>query len=161
MRKSLWIILAIMLVAIVAPNAHADSFTATFTCSGTCVGGLPTAPDVSFPAPVVDVTWNDNTFPLTLPSSDLPTDSYVWDAHAFLGFNGELDMEFGIMDITTGMNTALSIMASGFFADLEGGPLAFAAVATPEPSSYALMLLGVGLVFVMRKRIGQGLPQAS
>ena len=36
-----------------------------------------------------------------------------------------------------------------------------AAVAAPEPSSIALMLLGVGLVFVMRKRIGQGLPQAS
>jgi hypothetical protein len=31
----------------------------------------------------------------------------------------------------------------------------------PEPSSVALMLLGVGLVFVMRKRIGQRLPQAS
>ena len=35
------------------------------------------------------------------------------------------------------------------------------AVAAPEPSSVALMLLGVGLVFVMRKRIGQCLPQAS
>jgi hypothetical protein len=31
----------------------------------------------------------------------------------------------------------------------------------PEPSSVALMLLGVGLLFVMRKRIGQGLPKAS
>jgi len=31
----------------------------------------------------------------------------------------------------------------------------------PEPSSVALMLLGVGAVFVMRKRRGQGLPQAS
>jgi hypothetical protein len=31
----------------------------------------------------------------------------------------------------------------------------------PEPSSVALMLLGVGLVFVMRKRIGQRLPQAG
>jgi hypothetical protein len=35
------------------------------------------------------------------------------------------------------------------------------AVAAPEPSSVALMLLGVGLVFVMRKRIGQRLPQAN
>jgi hypothetical protein len=31
----------------------------------------------------------------------------------------------------------------------------------PEPSTVALMLLGVGLAFAMRKRIGQGLPQAS
>ena len=30
-------------------------------------------------------------------------------------------------------------------------------VTAPEPSSVALMLLGVGLVFLTRKRIGQGL----
>jgi PEP-CTERM motif-containing protein len=36
-----------------------------------------------------------------------------------------------------------------------------ASATVPEPSSIALMLLGVGLLFVMRKRIGQGLPQAS
>ena len=51
----------------------------------------------------------------------------------------------------------------GFSTPLTGtteGPVS-AAVAAPEPSSYALMLLGVGLVFVMRKRIGQRLPQAS
>ncbi len=34
-------------------------------------------------------------------------------------------------------------------------------VTVPEPSSVVLMLLGIGLVFVMRKRIGQGLPLAS
>jgi hypothetical protein len=41
------------------------------------------------------------------------------------------------------------------------GDIVTSTVATPEPSSVALMLLGVGLVFVMRKRIGQRLPQAS
>jgi hypothetical protein len=47
--------------------------------------------------------------------------------------------------------------------DVVGSTASFepAAVAAPEPSSVALMLLGVGLVFVMRKRIGQRLPQAS
>jgi hypothetical protein len=39
------------------------------------------------------------------------------------------------------------------------GPVA--ATLTPEPSSAALMLLGIGLVLVMRKRIAQGLPQAN
>jgi hypothetical protein len=32
---------------------------------------------------------------------------------------------------------------------------------TPEPNSGVLWLLAVGLMFVMRKRIGRGLPQAS
>jgi hypothetical protein len=34
-------------------------------------------------------------------------------------------------------------------------------VSTPEPNSVALMLAGIGLVFVMRKRIGHRRPQAS
>ena len=42
---------------------------------------------------------------------------------------------------------------------LSCGNLTFTAVATPEPSSVALVLSGVGLVFAMRKR--QGLSQAS
>jgi hypothetical protein len=32
---------------------------------------------------------------------------------------------------------------------------------TPEPSSFGLMLLGIGLVLVMRKRMAQGLPRAT
>jgi hypothetical protein len=34
-------------------------------------------------------------------------------------------------------------------------------VTAPEPSSVALMLAGIGLLLVMRKRIGQRLPQAN
>jgi len=48
--------------------------------------------------------------------------------------------------------------------DVVGSTAAFepaSAVATPEPSSVAFMLLGIGLVFVMRKRIGRRLPKAS
>jgi hypothetical protein len=48
--------------------------------------------------------------------------------------------------------------------DVVGSTAAFepaSAVAAAEPSSVALMLLGLGLVFVLRKRIGQGLPQTS
>ena len=41
------------------------------------------------------------------------------------------------------------------------GPTGPTAVATPEPSSVGLLLAGIGLVLGMRKRIGQGRPQAS
>jgi hypothetical protein len=41
------------------------------------------------------------------------------------------------------------------------GGLTEAASVVPEPPAVVLMLLGVGLVFVMRKHIGQGLSQAS
>jgi hypothetical protein len=32
---------------------------------------------------------------------------------------------------------------------------------TPEPSTYVLSLIGIGFVLVMRKRVAQGLPQAT
>jgi hypothetical protein len=141
MRKSLWIMLAVLLVAIGAPNAYADSETPTFTCRGTCVGGTPTAPDVSFPAPVFDVTWNDVLFSYTLPSSDLPTDSYTW---------------FG----DTGLHATFSVTNQFLFNPVQIVSPAFTPTATPEPSTIALMLLGVGLVFVMRNRKVQRLLQA-
>jgi PEP-CTERM motif len=37
----------------------------------------------------------------------------------------------------------------------------FGVVTTPEPNSVGLLLAGVGLMFIMRKRRGQGLPPAS
>ena len=161
MRKSFWIFLAALVMAVGAPNAHADTLPATFTC-GICVGGTPTAPDVLFPAPVVDVTWNDLLFHLTLPSSDLATDSYQWSGHTTSG-GGEIFLQdFTIHDLTNGTEVNMvHDTGKGVIAPLDGGTLVFAAVAAPEPSSYALMLLGVGLVLVMRKRTGQRLPQAS
>jgi hypothetical protein len=45
-----------------------------------------------------------------------------------------------------------------FFNDLTG---TVSAVTAPEPSSLGLMLLGIGLVFAMRKRAAAGFSQAS
>jgi hypothetical protein len=161
MRKTLWIMLAVLLVAIGAPSAHADSLPATFTC-GICVGGTPTAPDVLFPAPVVDVTWNDLLFHLDLPSSDLPTDSYEWNGHTTSG-GGEIFLQdFTIHDLTNGTEVNMvHDTGKGVNAPLDSGTLSFAAVAAPEPSSIALMLAGIGSLLVLRKRIGRRLPQAS
>jgi PEP-CTERM motif len=165
MRKSLWIMLAALLVAIAAPSAHADSFTATFSCSGTCVGGTPTAPDVTFPAPVIDVTWNGLLFQFhLLYHAPSPQDQFSWTG--FNDYDEGRDTLLQYIDITdqttetTWSSTGYSTFANGKSSQATGA-LAFAAVATPEPSSYALMLLGVGLVFVLRKRIVQRLPQAG
>jgi hypothetical protein len=48
--------------------------------------------------------------------------------------------------------------ADGFGSVTYGTP---GPVTTPEPSSLALILLGLGALLVMRKRIGQRLPQAT
>ena len=158
MRKSLWIMLAVLLAAIVAPSAQADSFTVDFTttgCTAPCL--LPSAADVMFPSPTtMDVTFDGLMTAVTIPAGDAAEDLYSWSAFAFSS-----TLEFALVDVTKG---AESILCSPAFSapTLSCGTLTFAPVATtPEPSSVALMLLGVVLLFVMRKRIGQGLPQAS
>jgi hypothetical protein len=141
-----------------APNAYADSFTPIFTCTGTCVAQLlPTAPDVTFPFTIA-VTWDSNLiFPLDLFSiSSNPNDGFLWEGDVKPGV-----LTFKITNQTSAAAISQSLSCPSCtttFTDM--GVLTFSPVATPEPSSLALMLSGVGLVFAMRKRLA-GLQLAS
>jgi hypothetical protein len=170
MRKSLWIILTVLLVAIAAPSALANSCTYTYT---------------QVDLGITDFTWTTNAIPCVtstdtfLPASSLASSSvnpsYVPTPISAVGLDvgfpaGGIETDFGISGGVADGSWTLSeysttgTYAESFFAGEETLTLTVAATpvaATPEPSSVALMLLGVGLVFVMRKRIGQGLPQAT
>jgi hypothetical protein len=155
MRKSLWIILSLLVVAVAAPIAHADSFSVAFTCNDPCLT-TPTAPPVTFPLPTtITVTWDGALFTISIPlvTGDLPTDTYQWSAAQELSGSGQEIMVFDITDERTGLidGSTINILHTKFF-DSDSGGLAFTAVAAPEPSSVGLMLLGIGLVFAMRKR---------
>jgi hypothetical protein len=170
MQKSLWIIpalLALLCVGIGVPNAQADAFTATFTC--TQVGGctyLPTPTTVAAtfapggPNAIGAFTWDGAVFSFSLPTAWLPTDSFTWQ-----GVSKPGSAAFGITDVTN--QTPLKEQVSNasitnHIAD-SGNLVITPAQATPEPSSGGLMLLGiglVGLVSVMLKRTAQGLPVA-
>jgi len=163
MRKGLGIVPVLFLLAVIgAPSAHADSYTPNFTCTGTCTF-TPTAPNVSFPWPTtINVTYGSYSFLLTLSGDMHPGDTYDWRAFPGIVYGDE---SFIILDLTCSGTCAnyVSDPLTGPSTD-DSGALTFAAVATPEPSSLALMLIGIGLlgfVTVLRKRIGQGLPQAS
>ena len=157
MRKAMWMILTLLLGAIVAPCARADSVT--FTCVATefvpCVAP-PTAPDVTFPSPTLDITWDSQTFDLTLPSGWLDTDSFSWFASNNLFF---------INDTSLGLSPPVEASINTNSPDVndESGTLTFtpATAATPEPGTSALMLLGIGLILLVGKRIARGLPQAT
>ncbi|HEY4951574.1 MAG TPA: PEP-CTERM sorting domain-containing protein [Candidatus Acidoferrales bacterium] len=161
MRKSLWIIVAVLLVAIGAPVSHADStdYTLSFsggnpnpTSGGTVVFDDSTDTYTTF---LVDFTGLSFDFSGST-SADIPTTG-TWFGCAFPGDTGPCGT-MALLQVGSALLTSSGIPSGSAKTN---GTYALTAVTAPEPSSYALMLLGVGLVFVMRKRVGQGLPQAS
>jgi hypothetical protein len=184
MRKSLWIILAVLLVVIAAPSARAD--IVTLDVSGSLTPGGGASCSSSGCTLGGDIVINNTTGAVI--STDVTFSGESPSVGPFDGVNQVVadgdQTGLGIADSTgsSSLILAFSTITPGSLVGYSGGPLAFGevstksgccawllnsggalteAVAAPEPSSYALMLLGVGLVFVMRKRIGQGLPQAS
>ena len=84
-------------------------------------------------------------------------------ARRVLSAGDAADSAFRSVTLITGGYTR-DVTYSGDANKVGIGPLTetvAAAVAAPEPSSVALMLLGIGLLFAMRKRVSAGLPQAS
>ena len=161
MRKSLWIMLAVMVVAVSAPNAHADSFTYTYTDTSDGIfwttAAIP-AVTMETTVPAADLTATSNTGFV----AGCVTTSVVLN----LAGIGATETDFSpcstVGAIQSGDGFALTDYSTpGTYVSGTDTLVVTAAVAAPEPSSVALMLLGVGLVFVMRKRIGQRLPQAS
>ena len=166
MRKLLWIIVAVMVVAIGAPAAHADS-TTDGTLNFTLTSGT-TAPTGSF-------VFDNGTD--TLTSYTLDWDGAEIDATSIFAsvplatLEGSGTWSAVIIDHIASFTITLPGEAPTILAGTTPGPIVTAAgtfsvtaattLAAPEPSSVALMLLGLGLVFGLRKRIGQRLPQAS
>jgi hypothetical protein len=169
MRKSLWIILTVLFAVIAAPAAYADLYTPTFTCTvglGVCTS-VPTAPDVSFPSPSIQETWDSVTYTISLPSSDAPSDSFVWTNNFVAFAQAELLFSMDILDVTNGndssFTTTLFETPPSPRDTADSGSLTFVSVATPEPGTAGLMLLGIGIgiAVVMQKRFTKGLQQVS
>jgi hypothetical protein len=139
----------------------------------------PTAPDVTFPSPFLAVTFvtiydgGAGPFPfpfdITLSALDLPGDSYTWEVTSDCKIITVVpypepgcfaDMQ--ISDATTGVQSGASIELGTTPLIGGSGDLTFKLVtATPEPSSLALVLFGMTIVPLMRRRKGQSLPQTS
>jgi hypothetical protein len=114
-------------------------------------------------------TWGGFVGLIPLGPLDVPTDTYIWTNTVTLDplfpFSEEIDT--AIVDTTDGMGSSATGTLSCEICEhiVNHGSLTFTditqTVATPEPSSIGLMLLAIALMFVMRKRIGQGARQAS
>jgi len=176
MKKLMCVVPALLLFAMIgAPNANADSYTPTFSCTEQgssdrgCyyIGASYTAPDVSFPAPTVQATINTtfgggeiNVYDVTLAAGDSPADTYSYQISEYNGSapsRSEIPLyaTLSIDDLTTGMaDTATDFLnAVGVIAPpVEGdGALVFSAVsaAAPESAPLLLLVLGVGLILFL------------
>jgi hypothetical protein len=163
MRKSFWIIPAVLFVVIGVPNAHADSFTATFTCTGSC-SSTPSSTTGTFtpsgPNSLGAFTWDTVSWgPFILPADWLPTDSYSWVGFLDTTATGATNfLTFRITDLN--VSPLLNIVQSDKLCptlqacqtNFDFGVLSFSPVTTPEPRSVALLLAGIALLLVMRKR---------
>jgi|SRR5208283_884915 len=148
MRKWLWII-ALFFGVVGAPNALADSYVdASFTCTTSCVS-VPTDPTVSFPSPIIPVNFFSETFNMTLNALDNATDTYTWGVESTAS-----SWYFVTNDITNGTSdTGPSFAIGGSGTPYGSGYVCFTPGPTPEPSPSALLLPGIGLMFVLRKRL--------
>ena len=183
MRSSLWITLAVLLVAIGAPNAHADTVTldvsgsliaqgvASCSASGCTLGGdivinnttgavISEDVTVSGESPSVGPFTQNFGIGTSSGLTQLTIDDSVFN---ILNLVFSTPTEGSLIGYTGGPISPITAMScgSGCVLRLTSGALTQPVTPAPEPSSAALMLLGVGLAFAMRKRIGQRLPQAS
>jgi hypothetical protein len=167
----LWItLLLLLLVGVGTPSVCAATmYDVTFSgCSfGTCTLALPTAPPVSFPDPTLMISWGDATFSIALPGETPTAPNYSWQGLT-THFSATVNGPETIFNIRQGQNFfegTVNADPSGVGFENDGGTITFTPVSsgtsTPEPSTWALMLLGIGLVSVRVVRSARSLPRAT
>jgi hypothetical protein len=164
MRKSLWIIPALLLVAVIAvPQAQADMYSVAFV-GGTTTPVDPTiAVNGSGQITFLNVTDDGYQFSFNAPFGAIG-DDFSWqlflasctNACSYVQENLEI-IDGGEYEFVTSQNLFGGPIIS------DGGTIQFTdtSIITPEPATGVLMLIGVALAVVMRKRLAPKLPVAT
>jgi PEP-CTERM motif len=135
MRKSLWTIFTILLLAISASIARADSPSLNNV-------SLLAAPDVSFPS-VAAVTSAGYDFSSPFASNWAPTTHDVLGARSISHTSRGVNYDSGVSI----SSTALAAYGQTLTADCKPKPCPII-TPVPEPSSGILALSGIGLMFM-------------
>ena len=157
MRKSLWIILAVLFVAIGAPYAYADAFVYTYT-----VTFDPTLYGATFTTkPMQAATTNTTLTAVDLSSYSLTGSFYLSSFEKFiLDYGGAGDQAIltsnglGTASATLSSNDAFPFIDYSTPGTYSSGIATLSVSRVPEPATSGLILAGVGLlglVTAMRK----------
>ena len=165
MRKIFWSVLAVLFVGVCTPYAHADSITkGTLNFTVTPFLGVITTPT---PAPTGSFVYDNTTN--TLASFTVNWDGVVFDfAPLFTGVDPAVLGEGGIWSASGNLGLDTPHGVTSYFG-LDGvydysSPCCGRArgygtytvtedVTTPEPSSFALSMLGLGALLMLRKLV--------
>ena len=112
-------------------------------------------PDLSTPPVDVLSTWT--TF--SLPNVFTETAGVITSSDFFA--EDPISTNFLLLDSSGSPGYELNVVLPRNRSAVATNSIVYTPIPAPEPSSIALMLAGIGFLLVMRKRIGQGLPQAS
>lgn len=174
-RKFLWAVAAILMMGFSVPGAHADSASAVFTCSGSCLI-VPSATVTGGAGPIfglnlefTDILSDTPIAPLVLesfPSGITTPTLFDWtftdtSTTATFAITAPGSMQPVITIAFSGLSLEPQVSSLSETGTLLFTPPSTSSMVTPEPSSVALMLLGVGLVFVVRKRNSRGRQLAT
>ena len=170
MRKTLWII-PLLFAAIGAPSAHADSFwTITFygPDAPTVIGPNAIEYDPGIGPQISTGTFVTPSFTVLYEGSTITLFSVGFPPPYCFCSPSPNDV-FAL--VASGTSMSVNDLSEGFPVYSSdgggpGGPLTWNVILTPipavpEPGTGGLMLLGVGAVLVMRRRLGQGHLQST
>jgi hypothetical protein len=168
-RKSLWIFLTVLFVAIAAPNVHAQT-TFDFSISGPGITstGVLTASLTGSDYTVTDITGSYDGSSITelLPVETYQAnDNLLYPTQPYLDFSG-ISFAVGSLDYNVFYDNTHNDCESvaGYYVFIAQSatssacgravdtPVSFSITATPEPTTGGLMLLGLGIVFVVVMR---------
>jgi PEP-CTERM motif len=106
-------------------------------------------------AVALDSTFNVDSFTATMATfKQAHQANFSAGALPFTFIEWEIDSS--VLTLGT-INWSIAEASGGTLSGTMQGPVA----TTPEPGTSSLMLIGVGLVFLVRKRIAQGMPTAT
>ena len=168
MNRVVWVGLALFLLAMIGvPSARADSYKPAFTCNGNCSHSAAVHHDISFDIPEPgqrhaahrmahkghkaafaggDQGNNNGQGPNDQGQNDQGASNGQGSTAVPPAGSGS-DMGSG------GMGSSGSTGSCGCSTSTTPPPTAAPTAATPEPSTVILMLLGIGLLFLTRKRL--------
>jgi PEP-CTERM motif len=166
MRKSLWII-PLLFAAIVAPNAHADTYSISFLNLDSSSSNL-TAPDIQWnggnlPDIYVTIAGDSQTPSFTLISTGFSPPSLAaehFGQFELLGSTGFVFRLYDFLPLNNDEIVSQSAPLDPLQISLIRGEYLVNFTDTPEPSTAVLLLAGIGLLgLVMQKRMS--LPRTT